>query len=610
MTRKKDSKASEKVPPRLRESLWLIHDKKCVYTGTDLLEDAYVIDHIIPKELNKPHRSAEKTKVLRELGLPADFDLYGLANLVPTTIKFNREKSDKVLPTLATKALKLAARVANDVRELHEKLEAIDRLEEATRALGAHYRPRLGERFVAETAYNVILKEAAHFTPTEDLGDEFAVLATQRLHLNCFPPKFPDYFGSLLVRFKRVEIYGCGITFGQRGVVDLFHGMGTPAHVRSRPFIEGYDNLNDEYLIQLGNNRFLLSTEETRDLCETLDKLGVWYMEKLKRGECEVLNSIKFKRANVGGYLMCAISVRLWQEIIRFAQAHDYANGDTRWHVFDANPHYLKIFCKSESDGRYDYRAFIRPVLDDIDPSGPFKTYEPVVWLRWDPAFLRALQKQETAFKFGTLWDVDTTYRWINSELVPEALKWSYEDTSSRLPFLQRMVSRIACRNTPPPLSMAEKSKGTDFIEATRVRRLEEFKRAIEVLWSNFAGSQSTFVPVEIGDGPHQFLLFLLENCGPIPPNLLERIAGTFESAPLPCAIKEALERRRKKYFVTDAVSGWEVKSAIEAIMVLLEESSLNVSEEMALCFGLEKMSVTFEEYNRRVYLERFTSQG
>jgi hypothetical protein len=610
MSRKRSCESGERVGPRLRKAIWLTHDKKCAYTGAELHEEAYVIDHVIPIGFNKPERADEKEKVLRELGLPADFDLNGVTNMVPTTIKFNRLKDDKVLPELTAKALKLAAQAAGEVIGLHEKLRAMDKLEEETHALGERYRSQLGERFVAETAYNILRKEADQFTPTEQMGGDHAVIATTNLHLNCFLPKFPDYTGSLLVRFKRVELYGCGITFGQPGIIELFDGLGTPAHVRSRPFIEGYDERNDEYLIQLGNNRFLLSAEETRDLCETLDKLGACYLAKLKRSECEILNSIKFKRSDVGGYLMCAVSVRLWREIVRFAQTHDFADGDTPWHVFDANPHYLKIFCKSRADGRYDYRAFVRPVGDDVEPSGLPVTCAPYVWLRWDPTFLRALRKTESSFKFGTLWDVETTHRWITSELIPEVLRWSYESASSRLPFLYRTVFRRVRRNPPPPASLAEKSRGTEFIEASRMRRLEEFKQLVENLWDHFAGTQSKFISVGAGDGPHELLEFLLENCEPISLDLLRRIADAFESEALPNAIKEAIGRRRKNYVATGALSGWEIKSALEAIMMLLEESSLKATEEVTLSFGLEKMSVIFEEFNRRVYLERFARRG
>lgn len=504
-------------------------------------------------------------------------------------------------------ALPQAMEKAQAVQEQWEELELIDQLDRATRSLGESYGGRLGKQYVAEFAYNNIIEEDVRFKSNEQYTDDYAVVSTGRVYSYCFPPKFPLYAGSLLFRFKRVDIYGCGITFGQDGILDLFQGLGTPPHACSRSFIETYDKHNDEYLIQLGNNRFLLSADDTLDLCVVIDKLAVWYLAKLKHGECEVLHSIKFKRADYGGYLLCGITMALWQEIIRFAQAHDYTEGETHWHIFDANSYYLKIFCRSESDNRFEYRAFIHPELDKNIVLGSLGEYSPYVWLRWDPSFLQTLNKKATALKFGTSWDVAHTYRWINSELIPKVLEWSYRDRPSRLPFFSRLAFRLICRNIPSPTPLAEKSVGTYFVNPVEVRRLEEFKQVVEKLWSVFVASQSLYVPM-VGDEPHRFLAYLLENCEEIASYPLERIAGAFEAAPSLPAIKQAVEIRRQNYFAAGTISGWEMKSALEAIKLLLEEGSFKVTAEQILSFGLEKMSGTFEEYNTRIYLKRFVA--
>lgn len=569
--------------------------------------DAFEVDHIFPKELNNPHRLKEKLIAFQEFGLPSDFDLYAPANLVPTTPSFNRQKSDRVIRKHIEKALPLAMKKARAVQELWEKLETIDKLDQKTRSLGESYGRQLGKRYVAELAYNNILEEDISFKFTEEYTDDYAVISTGRVYSYCFPPKFPLYMGSLLLRFKRVEVYGWGITFGQDGIIlNLFQGLGTSPHVRSRCFIDGYDKHNDEYLIQLGNNRFLLSADETLDLCSIVDKLALWYLAKLKYGECEVLNSIKFKRADAGGYLMCGITLSLWQEIIRFTQVHDYARGETQWHIFDANPYYLKIFCRSEGDNRFEYRAFIRPDLDNNVVSGPFGEYTSYVWLRWDPSFFDVLNKKEPTFKFRTSWDVDHTYRWISSELIPEVVKWSYKDVASRMPLLTRLAFRLIYRNTPSPVPLAEKPVGTDFINAEEIRSLEAFKQVIEKLWDFYTTAQSIHIPVKVGDGPHQFLIYALENCEQFTSHLLERVTSILESDLNSLAIKDAIESRRENYFAEGAISGWEMKSAFEAIHLLLEESSFKATAEQILSFGLDKMSVTLKECSTQIYLKRF----
>jgi len=607
MKRKKEFKAGTKLSPNLRKAVWLVHGRKCAYTGAELQSDAFEVDHIFPKELNTPKRIKEKLRALQEFGLPSNFDLYAPANLVPTTPGFNRQKSDRVIRKYIEQALPQATEKAQAVQEQWEELELIDQLDRATRSLGESYGGRLGKQYVAEFAYNNIIEEDVRFKSNEQYTNDYAVVSTGRVYSYCFPPKFPLYTGSLLFRFKRVDIYGCGITFGQAGILDLFQGLGTPPHACSRSFIEAYDKHNDEYLIQLGNNRFLLSADDTLDLCAVVDKLAAWYLAKLKYGECEVLHSIKFKRADSGGYLLCGITMALWQEIILFAQAHNYTEGETQWHIFDANSYYLKIFCRSEGDNRFEYRAFIHPELDKNIVLGPFGEYSPYVWLRWDPSFLQTLNKKETALKFDTAWDVAHTYRWINSELIPNVLKWSYRDMPSRLPLFRRLAFRLICRNIPSPTPLEEKSVGTYFVNPAEVRRLEEFKQVMQKLWSVFVASQSLNVPM-VGDEPHRFLAYLLENCEEIASYPLERIADAFEAAQSLPAIKQAVEIRRQNYFAAGTISGWEMKSALEAINLLLEKGSFKVTAEQILSFGLEKMSGTFEEYNTRIYLKRFVA--
>ena len=590
--------------PNLRRAIWLTHGKKCAYTGADLPEDAFVVDHVVPQELGRPGREDERLRVLRGLGLPDDFDLYALTNLVPTTIRFNREKSDKIVPEWVARGLGLAAEKAEAVRALCDQLDAVDRLEEASRAIGERYGAHLDERVVAETTYNVILNEPVRFEPLEELGEEFAVVATPRVYSTCYAPVFPDYSGSLLLRFKRVEVYGCGITFGQRELVGLFRGMGTPPEARSRGFVVARDDRKNEYLIQLGNNRFTLSAEEAADLCSVVDRLGAWYLAKLLRAETEVLNSAEFGRAEAGGYLLCGVGLNLWREVLRFASAHDYAKGKTRWHVFDSNPHYLKVFGRSEADGRYDYRAFVRPEMDPEIPAAG----GPLVWLRWDPSFLRALHKRETSFKFGSLWDVASTHRWLTEELIPEVARWSHAEETSGMSFTERALHRLLGGDASPPAPRVEKSDGAGLIDPGRVRRLAEFEQVVQKLWSRSSGGRDA-VPVAAGDGPHRFLSFLLDNCDPVSDYLMGRTAHAFDSPPTAADLKVAIERRRQEYQAKGAVSGWEVKSALEAVSLLLGEGNLNCPAERALAVGLEQMGALVEEYNTTVYVDRFAGR-
>jgi hypothetical protein len=128
----------------------------------------------------------------------------------------------------------------------------------------------------------------------------------------------------------------------------------------------------------------------------------------------------------------------------------------------------------------------------------------------------------------------------------------------------------------------------------------------VEKLWSRSTGSRGA-VPPAVGDGPHLFLAFLLDNSEPISEYLLERTAGAFKSAPSVAGIKAAIELRRQEYTTKGVVSGWEVKSALDAVTLLLREGNLRCAGEDAMVVGLKQLAGLIEDYNTGVYIDRFT---
>jgi hypothetical protein len=122
------------VPPEARRAIWLVHEKKCAYTGRELSFDELHIDHVIPKELNKEENWQRKAEILRELGLPDNFDLYELPNLVPTFTTYNRKKSfetDGIWLDSIRKVLPIAAKNAAAARQRWKELELKEKLSES-----------------------------------------------------------------------------------------------------------------------------------------------------------------------------------------------------------------------------------------------------------------------------------------------------------------------------------------------------------------------------------------------------------------------------------------------------------------------------------------------
>ena len=82
-----------------KEALWICFDRKCWICKCHVEFSEMEIEHLLPKSLSrKPEKLA---KIIREFGLPNDFDLFTMENLRPAHFTCNRAKSDNIVPIIA-----------------------------------------------------------------------------------------------------------------------------------------------------------------------------------------------------------------------------------------------------------------------------------------------------------------------------------------------------------------------------------------------------------------------------------------------------------------------------------------------------------------------------
>lgn len=122
-----------KLPPHVRIAIWRAHDKRCIYCGEPIAFTNLDIEHIVPESLLKDPQ--EFARVKTEYGLPADFNLNGLLNLVPAHHRpcnlsksarvFNAARARYFLEIAETKEAKVARYVESGLlTESKEKLLA------------------------------------------------------------------------------------------------------------------------------------------------------------------------------------------------------------------------------------------------------------------------------------------------------------------------------------------------------------------------------------------------------------------------------------------------------------------------------------------------------
>jgi hypothetical protein len=105
-----------------RIALWMAYSRKCAYCVELIPFRDLEIDHILPESLkDRPH---ELTRLKGELGLPPEFALNSLNNLLPSHGRCNLRKADQVFePSRLRYFLEVAEKRLDAVRRLVPSLE-------------------------------------------------------------------------------------------------------------------------------------------------------------------------------------------------------------------------------------------------------------------------------------------------------------------------------------------------------------------------------------------------------------------------------------------------------------------------------------------------------
>ncbi|ADD67547.1 conserved hypothetical protein [Denitrovibrio acetiphilus DSM 12809] len=104
-----------------REAIWTAYNRKCAYTGRQLEIDNFHIEHIIPESIAQ--NKNELDKIIRNFGLPNDFDIFGYENLLPSHPSANLTKGNKTListPFFINLAIEKKPIIENNIKKLQE----------------------------------------------------------------------------------------------------------------------------------------------------------------------------------------------------------------------------------------------------------------------------------------------------------------------------------------------------------------------------------------------------------------------------------------------------------------------------------------------------------
>jgi len=571
----------------LRRAIWMAYQKKCYYCDESVSWRELHIDHFIPThtDLNI------KREILEELNLDTNFDFNSFKNLVPAHSSCNTSRKGKYIPTASSfsGALVITEKHIPKIYEIREKLDSNENYDNDVAQMAAYLDKGLT---TAEKLYDVLSNDDETFVEIEDWESRPVRASTTNVMIHCYPPKFPDIHGSIMIVFRSLRIRDCIITFSHDEIVNkLFQGVGSPPDERYRGFILVTDTAKDICIVQLGNNRFSITMDEAKQLCYLIDKAASLYIDSVRIIE-HTYKTIKFDYSKNNRFKLLRINRSLWRDILEFAREFDYENGDTEWHIFDGKAVYLKIYCGTPNDKRRDYRVFVYP---EADENGFWEKYcypDNEVWLCWDPSLLIDSPDDYLKFKNNLIWDAEYTYNWLRFKLIPRVIEYKKQKSSYLSKTLRGkyIVSPFDLERE----SVEQKNISKTFSEIKDLKVLEDWVNEFQ---NFFAIHSKHYLSIAAINGVYKSILLCLEHFY-LSEGTLKYISSKLDGNNSLDKIAISINNKMKELETKTGVNGSNIEYALRSLCAIFREGKLTSNENLLikeLTTILEKLSEEFE---------------
>lgn len=585
-----------KRDPRLRYALWKAHEFREHYYGNELEFADLEVDHIIPASLKK---NPEKLKeYLKLMNLDDDFEVDSILNYVPTNRFINNRKSNGLLPpAIAVFALNKAKSVSKKVVKYIELFDKDIKINEIITNLKTSIKSEQEIEYV----YDLITDDKEQFEDNEYVseGDDFKPYqrSIKRISLDGFLPSFRDIEASCLFLFRTISIRGCMISLNNNQIINqLFKGTKTNPEYNLRGVVS-HPTKKDGYYIQLGNNRFILSTEETYELCTIIDDFTEEYMESLIEVE-EKLGTMNFKKSRNGAYKLIKINTELWKMIVQFMKKNDAYNASGEWSIFEPNEYMIKVYSQNHKRYRNGYHAIINleRSYDDIFDNYSIPNNE--IWLVWKPHFKMYSLNEVQNINVRNNWNAQITFKWLTEELIPMVI---YENTVSSNIFGKPKIPYCDFLETFNVYSYVS----TDFIHIIEINNMKnkiKLLEATEYLQSFFSVYEAIFLKKDDIKNIYLALLEILKSSIKIDLGYITGNLGFTKTNNYEILIKD-IENYINKVNA-GIVGNYVIDTTLRCIVVSLRDFECLLSENQIknICDLLKPL---IDIYNREILLRK-----
>ncbi len=270
----------------------------------------------------------------------------------------------------------------------------------------------------ADQVYDHISDDKETFDDYRNVFDDRYFRSMSSVRLEAFIPSYSRLRGSCLITFRSLKIRDCMFTLNHEQILsNLFEGLHTDPSLNLRGFITfKSEKKPDIYYIDLENNRFPLTKDETQQLCEIVDDFARIYIKSWQDIE-KSFGTYLFQKAESveNGYRLIQVKRSLWKSMIDFSFQYDFEKGNSEWHIFDNSWSMIKVYSKtSTSQCDEGYHAFLEPEAAECYD---YCKSDDGVWIVWDSKFLMSYEPLNIGSR--GMWDALTTYTWLVNDFIP-----------------------------------------------------------------------------------------------------------------------------------------------------------------------------------------------
>lgn len=403
------SKKYRTTDKAVRCALWLAYDKKDGYKDDIISYREMVIDHIVPRYVFEDEQ--RKNETLMELGLDNSFERDSLENFLPTRRDPNGDKSNNIdiiqIKHCLNKAKKKKEQVEKLIAEYYKETDLITAAVNVARLADNEDKK--------QEVVDIIFDEEEEFGSQymSRLGNNYRE-SISRVCVEANLPSIKDMTPGCLFEFRPVKLRACTVWVGHKELFEKLFVGNKETNLENRAFVS-YKMEDGSYRISLGRCFFYLNENETKELCELIDRYNVRYFERLE--ELERVYSLDGMKINEYSEIKICTVRKSFCKIV--FQAINYFVEYKKWDIFERNRMMIKVFTEENRKYNYGYHAifYIRDEKTDFgDEEG-------------DVGICLAPYYQESSFVVSSKewWTPIQARKWLFEELFPKCLQWYAE---------------------------------------------------------------------------------------------------------------------------------------------------------------------------------------